>query len=172
MLNAAVPLSHHKYLWIILIGMVAVISSALAFEHVGGYVPCKLCLQQRVPWYAGIGMMTGAVIFLRLEWSDRFARGLVLVAGLLMLYSLYLGVHHAGVEWGYWEGPSDCGAVSGGLADNTEDFLKQLNQTVGPSCTEASLRVLGLSFAGWNAVASLVLALFAFWTALSGRKTS
>ena len=31
-----------------------------------------------------------------------------------------------------------------------------------PSCDQAALRVLGLSFAGWNAIASLILAVVAF----------
>jgi disulfide bond formation protein DsbB len=30
---------------------------------------------------------------------------------------------------------------------------------VPPSCTDAALRVLGLSFAGWNAITSAVLAI-------------
>ena len=33
-----------------------------------------------------------------------------------------------------------------------------INTQHGPSCTDASLRVLGLSFAGWNVITSLVLA--------------
>jgi disulfide bond formation protein DsbB len=32
---------------------------------------------------------------------------------------------------------------------------------VPPSCTDAALRVLGLSFAGWNALVSVILAIFA-----------
>ena len=40
--------------------------------------------------------------------------------------------------------------------------IDDLNAFHGPSCTEASLRVLGLSFAGWNVIASLILAAIAF----------
>jgi len=29
------------------VGMAAVVGSALGFEHIGGYIPCKLCLEQR-----------------------------------------------------------------------------------------------------------------------------
>jgi len=83
------------------------------------------------------------------------------IGGLIMLYSFVLGVNHSGVEWGFWKGPGDCGVVEGGLAATTTDFLKQLEQTVPPSCTDAALRIMGLSFAGWNAVMSLVLAVLA-----------
>ena len=161
MLNVAVPGFHLKYYLIVLGGMCVVILSALAFEHIGGYQPCKLCLQQREPWYLGIPVMAIACISLMLKGPACLTRGMMAIGGLVMLYSLVLGVHHSGVEWGFWEGPGDCGAVEGGFATTTTDFLKQLEQTVPPSCTDAALRVLGLSFAGWNAVMSVVLAIIA-----------
>lgn len=161
MLNAAVPSAHLKYYLLVLVGMCVVILSALAFEHIGGYQPCKLCLQQREPWYIGIPVMAIACLSLVFKGPACLTRGMMAIAGLIMVYSFVLGVHHSGVEWGFWEGPGDCGVVDGGLATTTTDFLKQLEQTVPPSCTDAALRVLGLSFAGWNAVASLVLAIFA-----------
>ena len=40
--------------------------------------------------------------------------------------------------------------------------LDQIDKVMPPSCDKAALRILGLSLAGWNAVASLVLALVAF----------
>ena len=40
-------------------------------------------------------------------------------------------------------------------------------QYVPPSCDKAALRVLGLSFAGWNAIASLILGVIAFRGAFS-----
>ena len=146
--------------------MVAVILSALGFEHIGGYIPCKLCLAQRMPWYWGIPVAGLAVIALLLRWPPVVTRGLMLVTGLILLYSFYLGAHHAGVEWGWWPGPTDCGAIEGGVATSTEDLFRQLESEVPPSCDDAPLRVLGLSFAGWNAVASAVLAAIALHTAL------
>ena len=50
------------------------------------------------------------------------------------------------------------------MTTNAGDLLGELNTIKGPSCTDAALRVLGLSFAGWNVIASLVLAAFAFWS--------
>lgn len=163
--NKTIPPDHHKLYIVVLIGMLAVILSALAFEHLGGYQPCKLCLQQREPWYLGIPVVGLACISVLLSWPAFVSRGLLFIGGLILLYSFVLGVHHSGVEWGWWEGPGDCGAVEGGLATNTTDLLAQLEQTVAPSCTDASLRVLGLSFAGWNAVVSLVLSILALRTA-------
>ena len=36
------------------LGAAATIGGALVFEHVFGYVPCKLCLMQRSPYYLAI----------------------------------------------------------------------------------------------------------------------
>jgi disulfide bond formation protein DsbB len=44
------------------------------------------------------------------------------------------------------------------VTQNAGDLLDDLNTQHGPSCTDATLRVLGLSFAGWNVICSLVLA--------------
>ena len=158
MLNLPVPSSHLKYYLLVLFGMCAVILSALAFQHIGGYIPCKLCLEQREPWYIGIPVLMIACLSLVFKGPACLTRGMLAFGGLIMLYSFVLGVNHSGVEWGFWEGPGDCRVVEGGLATNTTDLYNQLNETVGPSCTDASLRVLGLSFAGWNAVMSIILA--------------
>ena len=43
------------------IAMAGVVGSALLFEHVGGYIPCKLCLEQRLPYYIGAPLMLVAL---------------------------------------------------------------------------------------------------------------
>ena len=47
-----------------------------------------------------------------LRWPPLVTRLLLFAGGLLMVWGLYLGVRHAGVEWGWWAGPTDCGAVA------------------------------------------------------------
>lgn len=131
----------------------ALIAGAWYFQLVVGLVPCKLCLEQRLPHYAAIGL---ALIGLVLARSARL-QGLVLLAlAGLMAWSLGLGLYHAGVEWGWFLGPSDCG---GGIAQasGVQDFMKQLQSVKVVSCAQAAWRFLGLSLAGWNAAASAVL---------------
>jgi disulfide bond formation protein DsbB len=48
------------------------------------------------------------------------------------------------------------------MTTNAGDLLGELNTIKGPSCTDTALRVLGLSFAGWNVIAGILLAAFAF----------
>ncbi len=144
------------------VAMAAVVGSALGFEHIGHYIPCKLCLEQRIPYYVGVPVMALAAISGMLRWPPVVTRLLLLVGGLLMAWSLFLAVRHSGVEWGWWAGPTDCGAVSAPADTGGKGVLDAINTFVPPSCDKAALRVLGLSFAGWNAIASLILGVVAF----------
>jgi disulfide bond formation protein DsbB len=147
-------------------GMAITVGIALGFEHIGGYIPCKLCLEQRIPYYIGMPLM---VVAMASAWTGRAAmltRTLLAIGGLLMAWGLVLGIYHSGVEWHWWPGPSDCGAVDGAPAGSGNGVLDMLDKVVPPSCDQAAGRFLGLSFAGWNVVASLVLAAIAFRAAL------
>jgi disulfide bond formation protein DsbB len=147
--------------------MAAVVGTALGFQHIGGYIPCKLCLEQRIPYYVGVPVMVLAAMSATLRWPPILTRLLILAGGLLMAWSLFLAVRHSGVEWAWWAGPTDCGAVDAPADTGGKGVLDAIDTFVPPSCDKAALRVLGLSFAGWNAVASLVLAIVAFRGAFS-----
>jgi disulfide bond formation protein DsbB len=141
---------------VVALGAAATIGGALVFEHALGYVPCKLCLIQRNPYYVAIPLGFAAALL-----PPRWCRiGLGLLA-LIFVVSAGLGAYHAGVEWGFWAGPTDCGGSSASGPGNVGDFLNQLEGTRVVSCTEAAWRFLGLSLAGWNVLISLALAAFA-----------
>jgi disulfide bond formation protein DsbB len=144
------------------LGMALTVGGALGFQHIGGFIPCKLCLAQRVPYYVGVPLMLVAVLSSAFKLPAVVTRGLLLLGALLMVYSLYLGIQHSGVEWGWWAGPTDCGAVDAPAAGGTGGVLDAIDAFVPPSCDKAAGRFLGLSFAGWNAVSSLILAVVAF----------
>jgi disulfide bond formation protein DsbB len=148
------------------LAMAATVGGALGFQYLGGYIPCKLCLEERIPYYAGVPLMVLAAISAALRWPPIVTRGLLAVGGALMVWSLYMGVYHAGVEWKWWPGPTDCGAVEA-PSTGGKGILDALNTFIPPSCDEAAGRFLGISFAGWNAVASLILAAVAWWSAFA-----
>lgn len=143
------------------VAMAVVVGTALGFQHLGGYMPCKLCLEQRTPYYVGVPLMVLAALSSAMHWPAWMTRTLLALGGLLMLYGLYLGAYHAGVEWRWWAGPTDCAAVSGTIDTGGKGLLDVLNDVVPPRCEDAALRVLGLSFAGWNVLASAFLAVVA-----------
>lgn len=163
-MNVAAPSARPHVLSAVLLaaGMALTVGTALAFQHLGGFIPCKLCLEQRTPYYIGIPVALAAAAFALSGRLALVARGFLAVAGLLMLWGLGLGVYHSGVEWGWWAGPADCGVVAGGAMGSAASLLDQLNAVVPPSCDEAAGRFLGLSFAGWNVLASAILAAIAF----------
>jgi disulfide bond formation protein DsbB len=138
----------------------ATILGALAFEHIGGYLPCALCLMQRTPYYVGVPLAAVAIAAVGMR-APRVLIALLFAAfAALMLYSAGLAAYHAGVEWKFWEGPAACAA--GAQVDSIEDMWGGLDGTGHPpSCTDATWRMLGLSFAGWNFLVSLLLAALA-----------
>lgn len=73
------------------VAMAATVGSALAFQYIGGYIPCKLCYEQRIPYYVGIPLMLIAFLASVLRLPAWISRGLLVLGGLLMLYGLYLG---------------------------------------------------------------------------------
>ena len=137
----------------------ATILTALVFEHLGGYAPCPLCLEERYAYYFAVPASALAWFLAR---GDRtgFARILLLLIALAFLANMAAGIFHAGVEWKWWPGPGECSGAfalqwgQGGVVD-----------TPIIRCDEASWRFLGLSFAGWNAVVSAFLALVAAYGA-------
>jgi disulfide bond formation protein DsbB len=142
----------------------ATILGAWGFQLIGGYVPCKLCLEQHVPYYVGLPMALAALLAALAGAKPTVVRLLLIVAGLILAIGIYLGTYQAGAEWKLWAGPTDCGATGSGT-QSTADLLNQLKNIHVVSCTEASWRFLFLSFAGWNAVASIVLVAIAIWGA-------
>ncbi|MBS7706023.1 disulfide bond formation protein B [Chelatococcus asaccharovorans] len=156
----------------ILVLCVALIGGAYYFEYGLGLMPCELCLKQRQPYY--FAMPVAAVLALLPDTRrDRLFRSLRWIGfGLLavaFLYNAGLGVYHSGAEWHFWQGPADCtGPMNNNVGLN--DFLKNLQSTRVVRCDEAAWRFLGVSLAGWSALASLGLALLALGGLVKLRK--
>jgi disulfide bond formation protein DsbB len=148
-----------------LVVALAVILAALGFEHIGGHLPCPLCLQQRYAYYAGVPLLFLALVLLSAE-QHRLAGLLFLAVALGFLVNAGLGVYQAGAEWKYWPGPESCAGAQS-ISTTAGGLLKDLANTKVIRCDEASWRFLGLSFAGWNAVLSLLLFVSAMRAAFS-----
>jgi disulfide bond formation protein DsbB len=139
---------------LVLLAAAAVIVTALGFEHIGGYDPCPLCLQQRYAYYAAIPALFVALVLVATDRANVAAVIFLLVA-LAFLANAGLGIYQAGAEWKWWEPPATCAAPS------TLPSLTKLPGSfdrVPVNCGVASWRFLGLSFAGWNVVTSALLA--------------
>jgi disulfide bond formation protein DsbB len=144
----------------IFVGSAATILGAWYLQYVLKYPPCELCLQERLPYHIVIPLS----LLLAIAAIVRAPRALIVVVFLAivaaMLVSAALGAYHAGVEWRWWPGPTDC---SGPMTDFTAGgpLLSQLQSIHVVRCDEAAWRFLGLSLAGYNVLISLALAAIA-----------
>ncbi len=132
-------------------GSAGLLLGALTFQYLGGLSPCPMCIWQRWPHLLSASL---AVLFVA-ALPRRWVAGL---GALAMTVSAGLGLFHAGVEQKWWEGPSTCssGAIDG---LSTEQLLESIMEAPMVRCDEIVWDFLGLTMAGWNAVASALLAL-------------
>jgi len=142
------------------IGLAAIVA-AWGFELIGGYVPCELCLQQRTPYYVGLPLAFLALIADAIGAPKWIVRSALLLVAIAFVYNSGLGVYQSGAQWGYWQGPTACSGNGSAIPTSVNDLLSSLDHARVVSCTAVTWRFLGLSFAGWNAVVSGVVALLA-----------
>lgn len=132
-------------------GSLALILGAWGFQMLG-YAPCKLCLWQRWPHYAAIGIGGAVLIF-----GPYLLLGLA--GALAALTTAGIGAYHTGVERGWWEGPTSCSGSGNDLASMTGADLLAVDTPVEiVMCDEVAWSLFGLSMASWNVIASLIIA--------------
>lgn len=136
----------------------ALLAGAHAFERIGGYAPCPLCLVQR-DWHWGV--LAVSVVALILQRTPLYRPRLSLfVIGLVLTGSFLMAGFHVGVEEGVFT--YVCAAPTGDL-DLTFDVNAPLEV---PSCDDPAWTLFGISMAGYNALISLLAALATFAVAL------
>jgi|SRR5271165_3169476 len=134
----------------------AILAGAWTFEYFG-VKPCPLCLDERVPYYLAIP--AGLIAAWVARPAPKFAALILAVFCLAFLYNSGLAFYHSGVEWHFWKGPQTCSGESVELTHSLANALKHLNPI---RCDEASLRILGLSLAGYNCLISAAISVFLF----------
>jgi len=138
----------------------ATLGGAWYFQLVVGLPPCPLCLEERIPYHIIIPLSLLLAIAAAVRAPPKLlVVGFVAVA-VAALCNVALGGYHAGVEWHWWAGPTDC---TGPLTDLHAggSLLSQLQSIHVVRCDQAAWRFLGVSLAGYNALISLFLAALA-----------
>ena len=139
---------------------VVLLGGALLSEYVGKLYPCEMCWWQRYPHGVAILLALGAVLS---PLSAPRTRALTYLAALAIAVSGAIGVFHAGVEYGFWEGVTTCSA--GGATSLEEIMAVPLIR-----CDQVPWSLAGISLAGFNALFSLGGALLIL--VLARRKTA
>ena len=143
----------------------ALLAGALGSQYLGGLHPCEMCYWQR--WPHGAAIVLAALAFTASASSGR-SRLLTLLAALAIAVSGVIGVYHAGVELGIFEGITTCTAVATG--GTTEELLRQITQATIIRCDQVQFSFLGISMAGWNAILSLGGAAVVLWLLAKARR--
>ena len=147
----------------------ATILGAWYFEYVLKLPPCPLCLEERLPYHIVIplALLMALAAFVRAP-QKLLTVGFVAII-VTVLCGAALGTYHAGVEWHFWAGPTDCSGPINNL--NTGGSILGQIQTINVvRCDEAAWRLLGISLAGYNVLISLVLAALAGYGLLASRR--
>jgi disulfide bond formation protein DsbB len=147
---------------LILAASVIVLGSALASQYWGGLVPCKLCIWQRWPYVATIVAALLALFVFRGIGARRVLLGF---CAAVFAIGGAIAVYHAGVEQGWFSGPSSCSGDAT-AAQTVEDLRRLLLAQPVVRCDEIPWSLFGISMAGYNAIVSLILAWASLYAAL------
>ena len=105
-----------------------------------GLYPCEMCWWQRWPHFAALGFAVLSVFIAP-------ARMWIAVAALCIIASGVIGGFHAGVEYGWWDGITDCAITT--VADGTNALDAIMNAPM-IRCDKSPWDLFGISLAGWN----------------------
>ena len=136
---------------------------ALVSQFGFGLHPCEMCYWQRWPHQAAIVL---ALLALLLNRNDKAMRALTFLAAVAIAISGLIGIFHAGVEYGLWEGLTTCSTTHSGPISLDEIMAAPVIR-----CDVAQWRLFGISLAGFNAIFSLAAAALVL-TLLRRRTTS
>ena len=137
------------YLLIFIYSITALLS-AIYIEKVLGYLPCKLCIYQRIPFLIAI-----FICFLGYNYfkSDRILIALIVT----FILSTALSGYHFGIENSIFEEYAGCSNTNIDIT-NKEKIMETLGMV--KNCKEVEFSILGISLSGLNFLTSLLIVLF------------
>ena len=143
---------------------VLTIAAVYYVQYVMLLAPCPLCLEQRLAFYVSVPL--AALLWLG---AGHGASRKVLMLGFIvilgfMLWNTALSTYHAGVEWKWWQGPTDCSGPIDKIG-SVGNMLNQLQRISLVRCDEAAIRLFGISLSGYDVLVSLFLVVVAAWGA-------
>ena len=139
---------------LVVAGPAALLGGALAFQYLGGIHPCEMCLWQRWPHAAAIG-----IGLLALAWRSN--RAVIAAAALAVLVSGGIAAFHVGVEQHWWQGITACAAAP--ARGSADDILRDILATPLVRCDAVAWSLFGVSMAGWNAIFSMLIGGGTLW---------
>lgn len=128
---------------------VSLLGGAIGSQYLGGLFPCEMCMWQRWPHLFAIGAALAAIAIRRNSYGSAVFTAL---AAFAIATSGAIGVFHAGVEYGWWEGITTC---STSISPDAGSMLDSIMSARLIRCDVAQWELFGISLAGYNALFSL-----------------
>ena len=126
------------------------LSIAYFIQYVLGHKPCNLCIIERIPYIAGIILIS--LIFI-LNKYQKIISSLILI---FFTFGAVVSFYHFGIEQGFFSESLICELTNNNPL-NKEELLNQLKKTEIVSCKDVTFRFLGLSLATINTIISIIL---------------
>ncbi len=137
-----------------LVSPILLLGGALASQYIGGLHPCEMCYWQRWPHEAAIALALLAYALASRPSASRIA---LYLGAFFIACSGAIGVFHAGVEYGWWEGVTTCSR--GPTAASSDELLKSILAAPVVRCDQPQWTLFGISLAGFNALFSFAAAI-------------
>ena len=134
----------------ILVFSILSLSIAYFIQYVLGHQPCNLCIIERIPYIAGIILIS--LIFI-LNKYQKIISSLILI---FFIFGAVVSFYHFGIEQGFFSESLIC-ELTNSEALNKEELLNQLKKAEIISCKDVTFRFLGLSLATINTIISIIL---------------
>jgi len=134
----------------VLIFSIFALLTAYFIQYVLGHKPCSLCLVERVPYLVAVILIS--LIFI----LNKYEKPIALIVALFFLLGAVVSFYHFGIEQGFFSESLVCNLGSNNEATNTQDLLKQLENTA-ISCKDVTFKIFGFSLATFNTIISLTI---------------
>jgi|HubBroStandDraft_1064217.scaffolds.fasta_scaffold94390_3 disulfide bond formation protein DsbB len=154
---AVLDLVFKRWPYVALAVSAAMLAIAHAFQTFGHLPPCHLCLKQREVYWAAMAVSAVAIAASLTRVGAPAPRIASLILAVVFGYGAYLAIFHAGAEWKWWPAPAGCASSGPVGAADLKAMLSGVAKGHFVACDVAPWSFLGLSMAGWNAVASVGL---------------
>ena len=148
--------SRKNFFFIIFLISSTSILSALYIEFILEFKPCRLCIYQRIPYFAAI-----FVSFIGFNYykNDNILIILIIVFTLSSIISGY----HFGIENSFFDELSSC--TNNSLDQlNKKELLETLGKNMPVNCKDATFKILGVSLAAINTILSILIVIISIRT--------
>ena len=146
---------------LVAVACVGALGTAFVSEIWGGLEPCVLCIYQRYVYGVAFAIgLTGVLV-----GQPVVARAVMLLAGLTFLVGAGVSFFHVGVEYQWWRGTDGCHAPTIDMTQSAEDLTSAILNSPFVPCDQIAWSLFGVTMAGFNTIASLILAVACFWAA-------